>query len=290
MTAPLHPLRTLALAVACAAALPALAQDYDEQPPPPPPEELPWATPQAPEPPAPRRARPAQPVYRPDAEYGERYQRPHPGYPVAPYRPAPVGVGPRAWYPQVELAFRAGVATPGGSAASGLAMDELFGEQVALGVELGVRTTPHLYVGLFAEGGVGGAGPTTSASGCLGTGRCDTGSASGRVGVGLRYHLAPYAPIDPWIGYGVAISGATVSGDDAYGSFSRTLTGVEFAKLSVGADLRLSRGSALGLYAEWTSGVFTQLEDRENGAVVGSGTLPSTTTHTWFTVGPRLRF
>lgn len=292
MNAPLRSIRTLAAGLVLAGSLPALAQQ-DDSPPPPPPEELPWAPPERPEPPppAPRRSPQAQPVYRPDYAYGERpghrRQPPPAAYPGAPYQAAP-GAS-RVWFPQVELAFRAGVASPAGTAAEGLPMADLFGEQLALGVELGVRTTPHLYVGLFAEGGFGGAGPSSSATGCLGA-NCGTGAASGRVGVGLRYHLAPFAPIDPWIGYGVAVSGATVTGDDAFGSFSRTLTGVEFAKLSVGADLKLSRRSAIGLYAEWTSGVFTQLEDRENGAVVASGRLANTTTHSWFTVGPRMRF
>lgn len=288
MNAPRRSIRSLAAGLALAVALPALAQEYDAPPPPPPPEELPWAPPAPPPEPARRVRQPQQPVYRPDATYParhERYRPPPAAYPEAPYPPQPPAARP--WYPQVELAFRTGVASPGGDAVEGLRMSDLFGEQLALGVELGVRTTPHLWVGLFAEGGVGQAGAVT---GCAGTGRCDTGSASGRVGLGLRWHLAPYAPIDPWFGYGMALSGATVNGDDAFGSFSRTLTGVEFAKLSVGADLRLSRGAALGVYAEWTSGVFTQMEDREDGAVVSSGHVAGTTTHSWFTVGPRLRF
>ena len=47
----------------------------------------------------------------------------------------------RRWYPQVELAFRTGVASPGGDAAEGLPMADLFGEQVSLGVELGDAST-----------------------------------------------------------------------------------------------------------------------------------------------------
>lgn len=278
--------RTIAAGLVLAAALPGLAQEY-EAPPPPPPEELPWAAPETP--PPPRRAPPRQQqVYRPDAVYPARHaERPRqaPPWSEGPYQAAPPQQRP--WYPQVEVAFRSGLASPGGTAADGLAMADLFGDQLTLGVELGVRTTPHLYLGVFAEGGVGDAGPVT---GCVGTGRCDTSAASGRVGMGLRWHLAPYAPIDPWFGYGVALSGATVHGDDAYGSFSRTLTGVEYAKVSVGADLKLHRGAAVGLYAEWTSGVFTEMTDRENGAVVDSGRLAGSTTHTWFTVGPRIRF
>ncbi len=289
MFTPRRTTRLALAALAVAVALPALAQDDGGPPPPPPPEELPWAAPEAP---PPRRARPPQqrpqPVYRPDAAYPPRQverQRPPPADWYEPGEPAP-RPEPRRWYPQLELAFRTGVASPGGDAAEGLPMADLFGEQVTLGVELGVRSTPHLHVGFFAEGGVGQAGRV---SGCL-AGSCDSSSASGRLGVGLRWHLAPYAPIDPWFGYGVAVSGATVSGDDAYGSFSRTLTGVEYAKVSAGVDLKLSRRAALGVYAEWTSGVFTSMEDREDGAVVDSGRLAGTTTHRWFTVGPRLRF
>lgn len=287
MRTPRRPFRTLAAGLALAAALPALAQEQEyDPPPPPPPEELPWAPPEAP---PPRPARPqAQPqqTYRPDAAYPPRAARRRP--PPAAWDEGP-GYGPparRPWYPQVELAFRTGLASPGGDAYEGMRMADMFGEQVTLGVELGVRAAPQLYMGLFAEGGFGQAGV---ANGCA-AGACDTSATSGRLGVQLRWHLAPYAPIDPWLGYGMAVSAAKVSGEDAYGTFSRTLSGVEFAKLSAGADLRLSRGAAIGLYAEWTTGVFTDVVDRENGAVVSSGAPTATATHSWFTIGPRIRF
>jgi hypothetical protein len=169
-------------------------------------------------------------------------------------------------------------------------MADLFGDQLLLGVELGVRTTPHLYVGMLAEGGYGGAGPAATGVGCSALVRCDSGTWTGRLGMELRYHFAPYAPLDPWMSYGVALSAAEVSGHDALGYYSRTLTGVEYGKLGIGVDLRLSRSSAVGLYAEWTRGVFTHLTDREQGLVVGNGGLVGSSTYSWFTVGPRLRF
>lgn len=287
MHTPTRSIRTLVAGLALAATLPALAQEYDP-PPPPPPEELPWAPPEAPPPRQPRpqaQPRPQQ-TYRPDAAYPPRAARRRP--PPAAWEDGPAEAPParRPWYPQVELAFRTGLASPGGDAYEGMRMADMFGEQVTLGVELGVRAAPQLYMGLFAEGGFGQAGV---ANGCA-AGACDTSASSGRLGVQLRWHLAPYAPIDPWLGYGMAVSAAKVSGEDAYGTFSRTLSGVEFAKLSAGADLRLSHGAAVGLYAEWTTGVFTDVVDRENGAVVSSGAPTATATHSWFTIGPRIRF
>lgn len=298
MHATLSSLRTLAVALAMSAALPAAAQDEAPDAPPPP-DQLPWAAPARPEPPP---ARQAQPVYRPDYTVpGQRPPRPRgPAYPQAYPQPDQDDDGPppsprygvrRAWQPHVELAFRGGISTPAGMAAEGVSMRDTFGEQVTVGVELGIRTTPHLSVGVFAEGGVGAAGPAYQSTSCSGSGwSCEGGAASGRIGMGVRYHLSPYAPVDPWVGYAVALSGAVASGDDAFGSYSRTLTGVEYAKLSAGVDLRLSRRSAVGLYAEWTSGLYTEVTDRADGAVTGSGDLRNPTTHTWFTVGPRLRF
>lgn len=262
---------------------------------PPPPDQLPWAQPARPAPPPQRQA---QPAYQPD--YVVPAQRPPPPYPPPPYPPPPPGYAPAPppppwgarpeWQPRVEVAFRGGYSTPSGWAAPGITMSETFEDQLSLGVELGVRTTPHLYVGLLAEGGMGDSGPAYGNGGCGSGMGCDEGAWSGRFGLLLRYHLAPYAPVDPWIGYGVAFSGAWASGRDQFGTYDRTFTGFEFAKLSAGLDLKLSRTTALGVYTEWTSGVFTELTDRSNGLVVADGHLHDTSVHHWFTVGPRLRF
>ncbi|HET9553757.1 MAG TPA: hypothetical protein VFP50_12380 [Anaeromyxobacteraceae bacterium] len=212
----------------------------------------------------------------------------HGGYGPPPYaQPAP-----RYSEPRVELALRAGLASPGGDAEPGVPLADLFSNQLALGVDLGLRATPNVYVGVFAEAGLGAASSQAGFGGatCSSvTGHCG-GAVSGRLGLGFRYHFAPYAPLDPWIGYGVAVSGASVSGDTPSGTFSTSYTGFEFAKLSAGLDLPMGGHGAIGLFAEWTSGVFTDVEDRQNGVVVASGSLPSTSTHSWFTIGPRVRF
>jgi len=237
--------------------------------------------------PPPARAYPARPV-RP------RYRTPPPAY--APgygpsygpaYAPAYAPRQVYAW-PRVEVALRGGIASPGGTAVEGLPMRDLFGDQLTLGVDVGLRANPHVYMGLFAEGGLGLGGDQVDTT-CRGGSR-DCGAASGRLGAAIHYHFAPSAPLDPWIGYGVAISGATVSGEDAFGTFDRTFAGFEYAKLLAGVDLRLAGSTTLGLYAEWTSGVFTQVEAKENNVVVDSGGVGTTTTHSWFTVGPRLKF
>lgn len=305
MATPTRTLRTaltcLALALASLPAVRAEAQEDPSTQAPPPPEQLPWAQPTRPAPPPPRQA---QPFYQPDYVVPSQ-RRPPPPPPVQPPPPPPPAYDPyaapapppppywgarQAWQPRVEVAFRGGFSTPSGWAAPGITMQETFEEQLSLGVELGVRTTPHLYVGLLAEGGVGESGPAYANGGCGSGLGCDDGAWSGRLGLQLRYHLAPYAPVDPWIGYGVAFSGAWASGSDQFGTYDRRFTGFEFAKLSAGLDLKLSRTAALGVYAEWTSGVFTELTDRADGLIVADGHLRDTSVHHWFTVGPRLRF
>ena len=238
-----------------------------------------------------RPAPPANPYYPARPAYRSRHRAPPPGYaPGYPPGYGPPGRAPRQAYlwPRVEVALRGGVASPGGSAVDGVPMRDLFGNQLTLGLDFGLRASPHLYMGLFAEGGLGLGGGAIDAS-CRG-GANDCGAASGRLGAALHYHFAPYAPLDPWIGYGVAISGATVSGSDAFGTFDRTFAGVEYAKLMAGVDMRLAGSATLGLYAEWTSGVFSQVESKEDGVVVDSGSVGNTTSHSWFTMGPRLKF
>jgi len=234
---------------------------------------------------------PANPYYPARPAYRSRHRAPPPGYaPGYPPGYAQPYASPRRQdylWPRVEVAFRGGVASPGGSAVDGVAMRDLFGNQLTLGVDVGLRASPHVYMGLFAEGGLGLGGDAIDST-CRGTSDC--GAASGRLGAALHYHFSPYAPLDPWIGYGVAVSGATVSGSDASGTFDRTFSGIEYAKLMAGVDMRLGGSATLGLYAEWTSGVFSQVEAKENGVVVDSGSVGNTTTHSWFTVGPRLKF
>jgi len=238
---------------------------------------------------------PANPYYPARPAYRSRHRAPPPGYaPGYPPGYAPGYGQPSAsprrqdyLWPRVEVAFRGGVASPGGSAVDGVPMRDLFGNQLTLGVDVGLRASPHVYMGLFAEGGLGLGGDAIDST-CRGTSDC--GAASGRLGAALHYHFSPYAPFDPWIGYGVAVSGATVSGSDALGTFDRTFSGIEYAKLMAGVDMRLGGSTTLGLYAEWTSGVFSQVEAKENGVVVDSGSVGGTTTHSWFTMGPRLKF
>jgi len=271
--------RSLAAAAALAAALPALAQEdqSDAPPPPPPPESLPWAAPARPAPPRPAQ----QPAYRPDYSYGPRRVRPT--YQPPAYQPAPDRAD--RWFPHLEVALRGGLASPGGSAASGLTMTDVVGEQATLGVELGIRATPQLTVAAFLEGGVGGPGDSTY----CGAG-CSAYSSSARLGMLVRYHLAPYAPIDPWVGVGMAVAAASASGTDVAGDYDLTFSGFEFPKLSVGADLRLAGHASLGLYAEWSHGIYGQAEERQNGVLVSDGQIDQTTSHSWFMVGPRLTF
>lgn len=288
---------------ALTAAGPALAQ-YREPPPP-----APWpdsAEPadddeRPPAPPAARHQRPPRDDGRDDDErdaarpappapyYPARPSyRPRPSYPPPPPAYAPVG-GPRGRYflPHLEVALRGGVASPSGMAIDGVPMRDLFGEQLTLGLDVGLRATPHVYMGLFVEGGLGAGGDFVDST-C--TSRSDCGSASGRIGAALHYHFAPYGPVDPWIGYGVALAGATVSGQDSLGSYERTLSGVEYAKLMAGVDLRLGGTATLGFYGEWTTGTFSQIEDRADGVVVDSGGVGPAVTHSWFTMGPRIKF
>jgi hypothetical protein len=283
MSVTVRSLRVLVAGLSLAAAMPGAAQEPDSQPPPPPPEALPWAPPPTtPPPPPPPRAQ--QPVYRPDYVVVPPPPRRPVRYPDERYAPPPYRAERAPWYPHAEVSFRAGMAASGGTAADGLSLSDSIGDQVALGVELGLRATPNLYLGFLLEGGVGDGGR----AGCAPD--CNTSSSTGRLGLQLRYHLAPFAQIDPWLGYGVAVVAAHQHGSDAAGTFSRTFSGVEWAKVSVGADLRLARTTSIGVFAEWTRGTFTHLDDRQDGVLVASGELARTTDHSWFMIGPRLTF
>lgn len=190
--------------------------------------------------------------------------------------------------PRMQLggALRIGVDTPSGALYSGERLRDQFGPQLGIAGELGMRITPQFLLGGYLGAGFGQPGPRFDAA-CSG-GRC--GAWSARVGFLAQYDFAPWATVSPWIGYGFGFSAASASGDVPGTRFDYSYAGIDLGRLSAGLDFRPSGNVGVGLFAEWTFGVYRGYRWAEEGLTVAEGSVREPTVHQWFSIGPRITF
>jgi hypothetical protein len=220
------------------------------QPPPaytpaPPPGYAPPPPPQAYPPPPPRYA-PPPPAYRPPA---------HPGYGPPPSELR--GGGPLS---PMYLSFGLGGAFLSGEVEQDVRVSRVFSSQLNLAFEGGVRLTPHLALGLYADLGFGDPGreirDACSASGI------DCDATTGRFGVLLRHTFQPAARTTPWVAAGTGFEFGSISTDDFGGSRDvLSYRGWEVLRLMGGVDFRSNRVVGVGLYAGVAFGRYGHVED-----------------------------
>lgn len=184
-------------------------------------------------------------------------------------------------------ALRLTVDSPSGAVYSGERLRDQFGTQVGVAGELGVRVTPQLLLGGTLGFGLGDPGPRFDAA-CSGSSRC--GAWSARVGLLAHWDFAPWSQVSPWIAYGFGFSAAGASGDEPGARFDYTYAGIDLGRLSAGLDFRTRGPVALGLFAEWTFGVYRGYRWSEQDVTVADGSIRNPTVHQWFSIGPRISF
>lgn len=188
--------------------------------------------------------------------------------------------------PRISGALRMGLDVPSGRAFTGMPLRELFGPQVGLMGELGVRVNPAVTLGGYLGLGFGSAGDRFDGW-CGGS---DCGAYSFRAGLMGQYTFAPWAAATPWIGYGFGFTASVASGDDRGFEFSYSYAGIDLAHLMAGIDLRPSRGLGIGFYVDYSVGVYRAYHWDENDFTVDDGTIGDSTIHHWFSFGPRISF
>lgn len=203
---------------------------------------------------------------------------------------AQVYAAPRSYAPAprslIAGSLRLGVDTPSGSLYSGERLRNQFGNQLGLTGELGVRVTPQLLLGGYLGAGVGEAGPGFDAI-CSSR---DCGAWSARIGLMAQFQFAPWSTVSPWIGYGIGFAAANVSGDVPGSRFDYSYAGIDLGRISAGLDFRPGGPVGIGLFAEWTFGVYRAYRQSEQGVTIADGSLPEQTVHQWFSIGPRISF
>ena len=166
--------------------------------------------------------------------------RPQPPAPRPLGAEQPKHTGPIA---PVYLSFGIGGLFLFGDAEPGVAIGEVFSNQVNIGVEGGLRLSRHLALALYADFGAGEEGRAVAAV-------CDTfiyadcNASTTRVGLMLRHTFDPSARVTPWIGVGAGLAFGRVSFPSGSGTSGGTpglieeYAGWELLRLQGGFDVR----------------------------------------------------
>ena len=252
------------------------------EPPPSPSPSPPRAAPPPPYAPAPPQQGYAPPPgYTPPPPPGYAPPRPPPyGPPQYPARPPPAAWAPPRGGPisPFYLSFGLGALGLGGDAESGVRIRHVFDPQVDLAFEGGLRLTPHLALGLYADVGVGD--PARDIRDQCNAAGFDCSAETSRVGILLRHTFQPAAPATPWFAVGTGYEVGSVSSG---GVEQFRYSGWEILRLVAGYDFRSNQVFGVGLYAGLAFGRYSHYED-----LLGSPSVTSETIHT--TIEGGLRF
>lgn len=193
--------------------------------------------------------------------------------------PAPAMAGA-----QLELGVLSGISFPFGQAVGGESIKDTTPPMVPIELDAGLRFSPMLFVGIF-----GRLGLATSSS----PHEPDCYLCVGHVimlGVEARFHLAPAASVDPWLGLGLGLElpGDIIkSGARPDEPLLRRTSG-PMLELEAGLDFPFGDHVAVGPWLGLATGVYTErsvtLEEQR-----GTGYDPySAAVHVWVSVGVRV--
>lgn len=192
-----------------------------------------------------------------------------------------------------QLALRAGVALPIGSAAgaSGTQTDRSMGSfvstQVPFTLDIGWKVIPHLFLGIYGGFAAGGGGYTYN----CGDTQIHCVSVSLRAGLQAQVNILPARKVNPWVGYGIGFDSTAVgvsregtSDTDSYG-----FGGWDFAQLMAGIDFRLTKVFGIGPYGQLTLGQYSATSAKVAGTQT-SGSVENSAMHEWLALGVRGTF
>jgi hypothetical protein len=182
------------------------------------------------------------------------------------------------------MAIRLDLSLPGGDADAGDRMSDILATQTGAVLEVGGKPVDHAFIGVKLGLRTGGVGSAANAV-CVADG-ISCGSSSGLVGVEVQYQVSPGEKIDPWIGYAIAIEWASVHMAGPGGSGDIGLSGIQWAHLMAGLDVRANHYLGVGAVAEMSFGDYLSISSTFDGT---NQSIPDAnqTTHAWFTLGIR---
>jgi len=200
--------------------------------------------------------------------------------PVSTETDASAPAGPHGF----EVGLRAGFALPLGSVTGGggVSMSDAFSGMVPLQVDLGYRVNGNWFAGAYFQYGLAfvkdqGCGPGV-----------DCTASDLRFGIQAQYHVLPRAQLDPWVGLGIGyeILHLSLSDPASDETGSESLSGLEFANLSIGGDYKLSPTFSVGPVIQLTVAQYMNLS-LSGGDAELSGSIDSKAVHMWLSFGVR---
>jgi hypothetical protein len=195
------------------------------------------------------------------------------------------------------MAFRFGLSFPLGDA-TGAPLDSLgarYAWQVPLGLDIGAKVTPNVFIGGYLVYAFGAEG-----SDALVEALCDDndedlendvscGASSLRLGLEVQYHFTPGEKMNGWVGYGAGFESASQYIKDQQQGYAETsrLSGYTYGQLSGGLDFR-SKVFGAGPYAELAIGRYTKASTEVNAEETASGDIADPAWHAWLSLGIRM--
>jgi hypothetical protein len=187
------------------------------------------------------------------------------------------------------VGLRLGYAMPFGNVADWPdgEMSNTFSGQLAALAELGWRPTPRLLLGGYVGVALGGAAGFTKDSCRSSDASCAASGA--RLGFELIYHVLPEKAADPWLGYGIGLEANSISQREASRKTTATFTGLEYARFTLGVDLRISPRFGIGPVLDYSIGNYNHLAADRDGDT-SDVSLGTKAVHRWLTLGVRAAF
>jgi hypothetical protein len=147
-------------------------------------------------------------------------------------------------------------------------------------LDIGYMVNASIMLGIYAQYGI-----------VLPEGGMDGGSDF-RLGIQGLYRISLTEKVHPWFGAGIGYESESMSGEDSYyGSESASMSGMEFADLQVGLDLKLSRLVSIGQFAGLSIGQYSSYSNSDPAYGPGtSGSIKNKAVHEWLTSGVFLAF
>jgi len=195
-----------------------------------------------------------------------------------------------------QIAFRTGVMFPFGDAtnAPGDSLSRRYAWQIPLVIDVGGRFARSFFLGAYLGFGVGTTGSDARVDAAC-TDDDDNGendivcsAASARIGLEMQYAFAPDEHFNPWVGYGIGFEVSSASITDRYRGLeeSDSSTGLTYAQLSAGFDLRQKIG--FGPFLEAALGQFNNTTTDLGARGKFKSSIEDRALHAWVTLGVRL--
>jgi len=185
-----------------------------------------------------------------------------------------------------EFGFRAAFSRPfgesvGDGSRGGLSLRDVVRGGIPIWLDLGYRFAPEFYAGVSGSFGL------LFPNGCDASDRCSGQDV--RLGLDLRFHLAPSAAIDPWIGVGAGYEWLMLSASPGGQDQELTLQGIEFFNVQMGVDFLAVPRFRLGPFVGFSLGRYTE-GSASSGLVSASGPIANARVHEWLLLGLRAAF